>query len=251
MNEIKEVIQEIIEKRCYDIPDFIWNLLELKNISNSPLNFYYEFIRDYCNLIDGEIVEFGVYRGASLLSTAILLKSYGSEKRIYGFDSFSGFPSFHENDDRKKFGKLFDEGKITEEHYRWVNFKTACEKILPREHHFDNTSINFINERITTFELDNIIIIQGDLTEKMDELPKKIMATLYDCDLYLPYAKTLPTVYEKTVSGGLIYLDEYYSLKYPGPRIAVDDFCRKIGISPVKSHLHSQGGFERWYINKV
>ena len=250
MKEIQSVLKEMVEKKCYDIPDFVWNLLELKNINGSTLNVYYEFLRDNLNTLEGDIVEFGVFRGASLFSTAILLKSFDSDKKVYGFDSFSGFPPPHRNDDKIKFESLYNNGEISKEHYKWVMFKIACEKLSPREHSFDNTTLDHVKRRIELFELDNIVLVPGELTKNLDKLPERIIATLYDCDLYSPYADTLPAIYERTVSGGLLYFDEYYSLKYPGPRIAVDEFCKKTKCFPTKSHFHSRGGFERWYLRK-
>ena len=44
----------------------------------------------------------------------------------------------------------------------------------------------------------------------------------------------------------MIYLDEYSSLKFPGPRIAVDRFCAEHGIRPTL--LRRDGTFERWAI---
>ena len=45
---------------------------------------------------------------------------------------------------------------------------------------------------------------------------------------------------------GIIYLDEYYSLKFPGAKIATDKFCReKIFPNKIKNLKED---FERWYI---
>ena len=37
------------------------------------------------------------------------------------------------------------------------------------------------------------------------------MCSLIDCDLYESYKYALPTAWENTIKGGMIYLDEYYS----------------------------------------
>ena len=52
------------------------------------------------------------------------------------------------------------------------------------------------------------------------------MCCLIDCDLYESYKYTLPKAWENTITGGMIYLDEYYSLKFPGAKIAVDEFIK-------------------------
>ena len=57
---------------------------------------------------DGDLIEVGVYRGSSLLSVAMFLKEKGSSKKVYGYDSFKGFPDiYHENDSIEKFEELY------------------------------------------------------------------------------------------------------------------------------------------------
>lgn len=248
--QIKRMLDSIVHTRGFGVPDFVWDILEIKNVNASTLNVYYDFLRDQHDNLAGDVVEFGVYRGSSLISTALLLKAFGSEKKVYGFDSFTGFPSYHANDDKARFAELCAQGAITKEHYSRVQFKIECEKLWPREHVFDKTSLDFVRRKIELLGLDNIVLVVGNISENLDKLPAVLMATLYDCDLYQPYADTLADVYERTVPRGTLYFDEYYSLKYPGPRIAVDEFCRTKGIAPTKSSRHSQNSFERWYLQK-
>lgn len=250
VEHIRRAIDLILASQGENVPNFVWNILEIKNVNASPINVYYDFLRDYHEAIEGDIVEYGVYRGASLLSTALLLKAWGSRRKVYGFDSFSGFPPRHVNDDQARFQELFERGEINQEHWEWVQFKIECEKLSPREHSFDKTSLDFLNRRIDLFQLDNVVIVEGNLSHNTRDLPPKIMACLYDCDLYEPYALTLPEVWERTERHGMLYFDEYYSLKYPGPRIAVNEFCRQNGLKPIKSHRESRGAFERWYLRK-
>jgi hypothetical protein len=250
MDHIKRAIDRILTSQGNDVPDFVWNILELKNVNASTINVYYDFLRDHHHAVEGDIVEYGVYRGASLISTALLLKAWGSKKKVYGFDSFSGFPPPHANDDKARFKDLLDKGQIDREHYEWTQFKIECEKLWPREHSFDKTSLDFVNRRIDLFKLDNVVIVEGNLSHNTGKLPAKIMACLYDCDLYEPYALTLPEVWKRTEKHGMLYFDEYYSLKYPGPRIAVDDFCKQQGIKPIKCSRESKLAFERWYLQK-
>ena len=48
---------------------------------------------------------------------------------------------------------------------------------------------------------------------------------------------------------GYIHLDEYYSIKFPGARIAIDEFCslNKIKLKKQKTPSYE---FERWYLKK-
>ena len=70
-----------------------------------------------------------------------------------------------------------------------------------------------------------------------------------DCDLYQSYKITLPYVFKNLTKGGYIHLDEYFSFKYPGAKIAIDEFCKKFNIKP-KKQLVSYGEFERWFLTK-
>jgi hypothetical protein len=50
--------------------------------------------------------------------------------------------------------------------------------------------------------------------------------------------------------GGLVYLDEYFSLKFPGGRIATDEFLAgRPEASLIKFH-ERDGEFERWGVLK-
>ena len=80
-------------------------------------------------------------------------------------------------------------------------------------------------------------------------LIKKISSCNIDCDLFSGYNIILPYVYPKLSKGGYIHLDEYYSLKFPGAKIAVDDFCKKNKIKP-KKNLTRKGEFLRYYLTK-
>jgi hypothetical protein len=70
-----------------------------------------------------------------------------------------------------------------------------------------------------------------------------------DSDLFQSYAMTLPTLWKHLSPGGCIYLDEYYSLKFPGPRIAVDEFMSVITDGKLMM-LEPWMDFERWVIVK-
>ena len=85
--------------------------------------------------------------------------------------------------------------------------------------------------KIQLLGLDNITLIQGNFSETIEsffnENSKKVFSANIDCDLYEGYKITLTPLFNNLVNGGYIHLDEYYSLKYPGPKIAVDEFLSK------------------------
>ena len=121
------------------------------------------------------------------------------------------------------------------------------------QHQFNDTNLNLVRKRIESFNLNNIKLIVGLFKETINSIPSniKFSCVLLDCDLYESYKDVLNFVWDRLSPGGLIYLDEYYSLKYPGARIAVNEFCKKITLSPERIYAYSSyGEFERWYLRK-
>ena len=58
------------------------------------------------------------------------------------------------------------------------------------------------------------------------------------------YKECLNLLYDKVISGGSIIFDEYYSHKYPGARIAIDEFFK--GKTGHFEKYITPEGFERW-----
>ena len=80
------------------------------------------------------------------------------------------------------------------------------------------------------------------------------------------YNFEIPTKLEKTVSWfvsegqylegdicefGVCYLDEYYSLKFPGAKIAVDEIVSQYKNLKLELMMREPDGFERWHIVNV
>lgn len=223
------------------------------------------FIINNHEKIEGDIIEAGVYRGGSLIAIAMLLKSLGSDKKIYGYDSFSGFPPIeNHNDDLSQFESLYADGKITKEHLIAVRnnqeylIKLSLEKnistamTVSTSKAFSDTSLSLIKNKIKIIGLDNVVLIDGPFSETMvksSNMPEKVMAGIFDCDLYQSYLDAFNSVWPRLTCGGMIHLDEYYSLKFPGARIAVDEF-----VSQKSARLEMvpriTGDFERWCVYK-
>jgi len=246
--------------------EFFFNLLRLENSSQysiSRLRFWFDHIRNNALNDDGDIFEFGVYQGASLISAALLLKEVGSNKKIYGFDSFTGFPGYSEYDDLNCFytylGKYFDQEIVDDfEILKEIKSKYLQQNKIHKNNistsgKFNETSIEIVNKKIELFELDNIEIIEGSFENSVPDFfskfDGKVSSVNIDCDLYDGYRIVLPFVWDNLSQGGYVHLDEYYSLKFPGARIATMEFCEKMKITP-KKNLSRPGEFERWYLSK-
>jgi len=244
--------------------DYLLSLLEVDrfdNQSQSAFRFWYDHIKNFANKKDGDIFEFGVYRGKSLIAAALILKKLKSKKKIFAFDTFKGFPSYSKQDEIKRFkdSKYFSK-KIISEHQKFLEIKkftTNLKKFntsnISTSGNFNKTSINLIKKKIEYFNLKNIEIIEGDFAKTVPKFfnsyNKNISSCNIDCDLYDGYKIILPFVYPALSKGGYIHLDEYYSLKFPGPKIAVDNFCKKKNIKPKKNNTR-KGEFARYYLTK-
>ena len=81
---------------CETDPEFIFSVLGIHDHSvntTSQYRYWFSHFRQNFKALEGDVLEFGVYKGASLLSLALLAKRLGSKKEFYGFDTFEGFPS--------------------------------------------------------------------------------------------------------------------------------------------------------------
>jgi len=245
------------------IKDWEYNVLQIYNYQQpGKLDGYFNFIKDNFDKMEGDICEIGVYRGSSLIATALFLKELGSKKKVWGFDSFSGFPSYHNYDSFSYFEVLYRQGDISKEHYDQCLLNIRHKKVLANSslnpsnistsNDFSSTSRAQLEKKINYFELDNIKIVAGDFKETMKTLDSKnplFMAALIDCDLYESHKIALPFSWDRMEVGGYMFLDEYYSLKFPGARIAINEFFSNKLDEP-EMYPPKDLDFERWFVNK-
>ena len=240
------------------------DLLEVESAhkrNTSPYRFWYNDIKKKALENDGDILEFGVYRGRSLITAALILKQLKSKKTIYGFDTFAGLPLKTNFDDFKNFqNKKYFSKKISDEHKKYIKLKKYITGInnlntynISVSGKFRNSSYDFVKKKIKYFNLDNIKLIKGDFTKTLPIFFKSndinISSVNIDSDLYDGYRVILQNVYKRLSKNGYIFLDEYYSLKFPGPKIAVDNFCKKSKIKILKHKVRKEE-FQRYYLKK-
>ena len=117
---------------------------------------------------------------------------------------------------------------------------------------FSNTSMTLLEKKIEYFKLDNIEIVDGDYKDTMRldaPIDTKFMTVLMDCDLYKSHQLSLPFVWDRMPIGGYMFLDEYYSLKFPGARIATNEFFSDKLDKP-EMYPRKPMDFERWFVKK-
>ena len=247
------------------LDDWSFDILNIYNF-NKPgsLDYYFKFIKRNINKIEGDLIEAGVHKGKTLLSLGIFLKKLKSKKIIYAYDTWSGFPIEYKDHPLDKFNNwkfLLINNKITKEHYYNVKKNIKILKFLKKKslnsfnisssENFANCSIEELKQKIKYLKLDNIKLIEGDFkkTMQLNSQPNKVMCALIDADLYESYKISLPFIWKRITKKGLIFLDEYYSLKFPGPKIATDNFfVNKIQKPKILSKNKFE--FQRWGVFK-
>jgi len=156
--------------------------------------------------LPGDIVECGVYKGASLTRFATFRQILESEysRKIIAFDIFGQFPR-NENDDEN------DRSFIDE--FEHAGGKGISEDELRRVLEYKN--------------FNNIELVQGDIIKTVpdyyDRSPQAKISLLHiDVDVYEPTKVILETLYNRVVSGGIIIFDDYSTVN--GETRAIDEF---------------------------
>ena len=253
-----EEIARLLEE---DDADFIYSALKIENHnkhSTSRLRFWFNHLKENHQKIDGDIFEFGVFKGASLISIAILAKRLGSSKMIYGFDSFSGFPSYSDKDNLNRFKDMNLSSSIEKRIKVLHKIRSSLVDLDPSNisdaGDFSDTSLKGLQKKIEDLGLDNIRIIEGDFAKTVPNFFKHYDGCLFsaniDCDLYDGYKIVLPHIEGLLSKNGYVHLDEYYSLKFPGAKIATDEFLESSTLILKSQPSVPSHEFERWYLTK-
>ena len=170
--------------------------------------------------VKGSIVECGVFRGFGLMGWAKLsaiLEPENLTRRIYGFDTFEGFPSI---DDK-------DQSAFTDTQAGDLCARSYDELLdLIREYDRDR----FLGH------IPKVELIRGDIVRTVPEFaathPHLVVSLLYlDADLYEPTKVALETFLPRMPKGALIVFDELDNPIWPGETVAALD---AIGISNLR-----------------
>ncbi|WP_200860475.1 TylF/MycF/NovP-related O-methyltransferase [Methylomonas sp. MK1] len=166
--------------------------------------------------VPGDIAEFGVFRGLSLMTWANLLETYAIGDRtkvVYGFDNWQGFTGFSSED-----GQLTPEVNKVFGGYDSSGFKSELEAALAI----------FDADRFVTWK-PRVKLINGDITDSVprfvaDNPGVRFSLVHFDCDLYAPTKAALTAIWPKVSRGGLVLFDEYALKEWQGESQAVDEF---------------------------
>lgn len=175
--------------------------------------------------VQGSIVECGVLFGGGLLSFAKLsaiLEPYNFQRRVIGFDTFSGFPEIIEADraglpDRKS-GSLQNGG---------FSANGAYEDILRAVELFDGN--RFLSH------IPKVDVVPGDFAQTgpqyLAQHPYLVVSCLYlDFDLYKPTRLALEIFLPRMPRGAVVVFDELNEEAFPGETLAVLDSTSLSGL---------------------
>jgi hypothetical protein len=159
--------------------------------------------------VKGSVVECGVFRGFGLMTWAKLstiLEPENLTRRIYGFDTFDGFPEVHKNDQSR--------------------FAASSAGDL-RSSSFDE-----LTELIAQYDRDRFLghipkveLVKGDIVKTAPDFvashPHLVVSLLFiDCDLYAPTKAALEAFVPRMPRGSILAFDELDNPIWPGETLA-------------------------------
>ena len=166
--------------------------------------------------VQGSIVECGVLFGGGLMSFAnlsVILEPYNFQRRIIGFDTFSGFPDVAAED-------LKGAPERKSAHLKTGGFAApaAYEDLLRAIGIFDMN--RFLNH------FPKVDLVQGDFNETsakyLEDHPQLVISCLYlDFDIYAPTKLAIQRFFSRIPKGGVVVFDELNEEAFPGETIAV------------------------------
>lgn len=163
--------------------------------------------------VKGSVVECGVFRGFGLMSWAKLstiLEPENFTRRIYGFDTFAGFPSVHEKDANRLAPP--HEGALFADSHDEL-------KALLAEYDRDR----FLGH------MDKVRLVRGDITQTVPvfvaEHPHLVVSLLFlDADLFEPTKVALQHFLPRMPRGAIVAFDELDNPQWPGETLALLDY---------------------------
>ena len=161
--------------------------------------------------LKGSIIECGVFSGNGVMSWAQLstiMEPVAFFRRIYGFDTFGGFPSVSSEDLTGKENLDWKPGDVKDDSYHDL---MAC--------------IDLFDKNRFLAQFPKVELVKGDFMETGEKFlkdnPHLLIALLYlDFDLYEPTRKALELFLPRMPKGSILAFDEINNPMWPGETMA-------------------------------
>lgn len=222
--EAEDAVGERIAEIFSECPDSVEIKLENfpKYVRRQHLKRFlalYEVFKRAIN-VKGSVVECGVYKGFGLMSWAKLsamLEPENLTRRIYGFDTFEGFPAYSEAD--------------------------RSNAADPAGGDFHTDSYAELSKLITAYDedrflghIDKVHLIKGDVSKTIprfiEDNPHLVVSLLFlDFDLFEPTKVALENFLPRMPKGSVLAFDELDNPVWPGETLAMLD---TLGIRSLK-----------------
>lgn len=190
-----------------------WNQHSLVTLRRQTLSriLYYDWIYQMMVGKPGVICEFGVQWGgilSTLQSLRGIYEPYNHQRKIFGFDTFSGFSSITKEDggDHQEGDYSVDKGYEEELH----EIMMIQEQQSPLPH------------------IQRTFLIKGDasvtVNEWLEENPAAVIGmAIFDMDVYKPTKDVLEAIKPRLFKGSVLVFDEFGMKEWPGETIAVNE----------------------------
>jgi hypothetical protein len=163
--------------------------------------------------IKGCVVECGVHHGGGLMAWAKLsaaLEPYALDRRIFGFDTFEGFPSVSEKDLSQVANEQTAVGGLATSY----DVHSELSELIVE---FDSN--RFLNQ------YQKVFLVKGDALETIpnfiEEHPYLLVSLLFlDFDLYEPTSVALEHFLPRMAKGSVLAFDELNNPWWPGETLA-------------------------------
>jgi hypothetical protein len=167
--------------------------------------------------VPGDIAEFGVWQGHSLLTWGNLLEIHCNtdrSKQVFGFDTFTGFTQLDEED---------GSGEDVQQRRSLLAFKQreSYQRLVGAIELYDS-------DRFVAWK-PRIHLVKGDVNLTLPDWIKnnggrRFSLVYLDLDVYAPTKIVLDNVWSLVPKGGIVAFDEYAKPAWPGESLAVDEF---------------------------
>jgi len=172
----------------------------------------------------GSVVECGVFAGGGLISWmqfSAILEPYNHQRRVIGFDTFSGFPEPVPQDTQHG----------SSEHLRYGGLDTSRETV---DELHALIALHDRNRPLGHIEKTELVV--GDATQTIPKYvennPHLLISLLYlDFDIYEPTKTALEHLLPRVSRGGIVAFDELNCPEFPGETTAL---LESLDLSRVK-----------------
>jgi len=181
----------------------------------------YEIFKHILN-VQGSVIECGVLHGGGLMTWAqfsAVLEPMNHQRKIIGFDTFSGFPAITKEDAIPTTSELVNPGGLAIDSFQDLE---ECIRIYDMYRPLS---------RIWKVKL-----VKGDVKETIPQFiqdnPHTIVSLLYlDFDIFAPTSLALEYLVDRIPKGGVIAFDQLNSESFPGETVAA---VKKLGIGNLR-----------------